>query len=73
MKKTPWYPISIKPVRVGVYEVENANPNNKFSYWNGKCFECCTAVPKIPENRYRSQDMQWSKAQWRGLTTENGK
>ena len=72
-EKTPWYPISIKPVRIGVYEVENKFGGNKFSYWNGKYFECCTYFPKIPINRIESIDMKWPKAKWRGLTTENGK
>lgn len=43
MKLTEWFPVSIKPVRVGVYDVDVPMKINKFSYWDGERWGLCGA------------------------------
>ena len=64
MKKTPWFPFSIKPVRKGWYEV-NECPGFMdcagMHYWDGKawCF---------PEHTPITEYTSAAKRPWRGLT-----
>lgn len=42
MKKTPWFPCSVKPVREGWYEVKWGNHSDLeiyMRYWNGRSWE----------------------------------
>jgi len=39
MSKTDWFPADVKPVRIGVYEVQNMYGPDRaplFNYWSGK-------------------------------------
>jgi len=70
MKLTKWFPASVKPVRAGVYEVDTPEClGNRYSYWNGSCFEICTAHCGLPKNRCESWDMRAINARWRGLAS----
>jgi hypothetical protein len=74
MLRTDWFPTSIKPVRVGVYEVL-VGSMNAYSYWDGKVFRSCAESVQfaIPTDRYRrkaSDYMQEPTAMWRGLAED---
>ena len=69
MKLTEWYPAHIKPVRVGVYNVETwANPDSPwFSYWDGNIFNYyCNSVDDAFRNR-RKWGCGKATSQWRGI------
>jgi hypothetical protein len=70
MKKTPWFPNSIKPVRNGVYEIRGSrfeSPN--FRRWNGYGWSETYSAPDIHcqvrnESFYKhGEDMTG----WRGI------
>lgn len=73
-KLTPWFPASVKPVHVGVYEVEDGIEDNEvwYSHWDGKKFNywCCGG----PEMAYEFSDMRISLKpdKWRGLAEKPG-
>lgn len=60
MKRTPWYPAHIKPVRVGMYEIKFGGFVFSGYYWNGEKW-------MVGEN---SAFALWNQTQlkWRGLT-----
>jgi hypothetical protein len=35
-KLTPWFPITINPVRIGVYDTKHNATGPGFAYWNGE-------------------------------------
>jgi len=61
MKKTPWFPASVKPVREGWYETTCSYCGSH--YWDGKewkydsCYASMTPVPQPLQNYYK----------WRGI------
>jgi hypothetical protein len=61
-KMTPWFPVQIKPVHVGVYETELDGYLKGYSFWNGKWW-CDTA--RKPELANKRTGMQGKK--WRGF------
>ena len=70
-KRTPWYPGSVKPVRVGLYEREvwGAYRNDFFvnlSYWNGE-FWGGWSNSKRYAIRNKSLPSIVQDAKWRGL------
>lgn len=69
MKLTTWYPVSIKPVRVGVYIVSNSAYDTLtwYSYWNGKafCYWSCFGVDHA--FKAREQNTPAKATQWRGV------
>jgi len=75
-KLTPWYPASVKPVRVGVYE-KDADPHMRggdkhYQYWNGSEWGSYdTSISRADQHgdvRSRHQNIGW-----RGLTAQGGK
>ena len=54
MKRTPWFPVSVKPVRVGWYEARYW-PMRKvlLMYWDGRGWDGF---------------LVWERDTWRGLT-----
>ena len=73
-KLTPWYPVSIKPVRNGVYEVVTPNSYaNKFAYYDKKGWRLCAATangaeaekPYLVDIFFSSMTLRKSK--WRGI------
>lgn len=81
---TAWYPGTLKPMRVGVYERTGPNPEYPYSWWNG-VFWCIGG--KTPDDAMKPlhkslpgcpQPDKWfvcpshvQDASWRGLTREH--
>jgi hypothetical protein len=71
MKKTKWFPADVKPVHVGVYEVQNmygSDLPNLFNYWTGKRWtgameRICDLIMSPSPMNFAVQDRVW-----RGLT-----
>lgn len=70
---TPWFPLSINPVRVGVYQIINQYANYAhYSYWNGK-FWCYTTDSPADAVKYKNRaspsvgKMNDYYNHWRGL------
>jgi hypothetical protein len=58
MKTTPWYPGSVKPVRVGLYEQKHYSVDCiEMYYWNGSVWE----LPTLPV------ECNDQNRPWRGL------
>lgn len=64
MKRTPWYPAHIKPVRVGMYEIQVSGFVFSGYWWDGKRW-------LAGENSAYSLWTQ-TKLKWRGLTAPVG-
>lgn len=68
-KLTPWFPASVNPVRVGVYERDIA-PLGPYSYWNGLFWGGWAAWPDIAVNNYDKESLI-QNTRWRGLATQS--
>lgn len=70
-KFSPWFPPEIKPVRVGVYQVNDADYQNgvAWSYWNGERFCYRTWTETVAYTTYTSENPTALPAftYWRGL------
>lgn len=71
---TPWFPVSIEPYHIGVYEIE-INSYRNYSYWNGYYWlltacsvESCYANIKCEKSEQMYQKN--AKVFWRGLTKQ---
>lgn len=64
-EKTDWYPESIKPVRIGLYEIElyfdNSPPHPGFLVWTGEQWRTRDGYQSV---------FGASGDKWRGLTAE---
>lgn len=73
MKKTAWYPIKTKPVRVGAYETQlmsliSGNIFKKgFSWWDGKRWLDTRSSLDLVN---RKDQVGGQNKKWRGLTKE---
>lgn len=78
---TTWFPETMKPVRVGVYEVTDYNEKHRaFAYWNGKRFgyRCWAYEGEIDEQEAINDALGFRRAEtclsprcsWRGLAKE---
>ena len=66
MKTTPWYPGTVKPVRVGVYERWYPLSNEAFfSFWTGKFWRAGT---KNINATFYERESDFQNFKWRGLT-----
>lgn len=68
LKKTPWFPKEVKPVRPGVYEVDYPMYSPWFRYFDGKRwrFGCCS-----PSNATESCiPVKLALLPWRGLASD---
>ena len=64
---TPWFPADVKPVRLGVYEVQMNNC--RFAYFDGERWGWAfSTVRKANKDRHTTGAIQ-SKV-WRGLNKE---
>ena len=71
MIKTPWFPVTIKPARKGVYEATSVIGRPVFSYWNGKHWLTYQYTPRrARQSKFVSGLMYQDGVQWRGLTQE---
>jgi len=74
MKLTPWFPVRIKPARVGVYEVKLEVIEDRlggtaieqgFCYWGGDMW---AVIKSTPDEAYARRVMVGSQHKaWRGL------
>ena len=69
---TPWFPISVQPVRAGVYQVQtNVQPGTQYSFWSGTVWKSTTITARAAESqKFHSVWMTRPQAQWRGLAQE---
>lgn len=74
---TPWFPGDVKPVRVGVYQTEDANLGDDrfYNYWDGKRWyyghaEFHLADPDISWTGDEWKDGAKSLKRWRGLAEQ---
>ena len=66
MKKTPWYPIHIKPVRKGWYNTDSfGKPSKHMRRWNGDAWVDFDNGQGIVRVKQHFQDFKW-----RGLKNE---
>ena len=80
-RRTPWFPPSVEPVRVGWYQVEwlyGEHTELWFNYWDGKHWHwgwrSMEDVRRDPEPGDRVYDFDGvSFLRWRGLTCKGGK
>jgi hypothetical protein len=71
MKLTPWFPAKVKPVRVGVYEIENYSSSKWYRYWDNEHWYSGAATPNgaiAQFNIYRL--IATFRTPWRGLAEE---
>jgi hypothetical protein len=80
-KTTDWFPSSIRPVRVGWYEVGHDKPmhwnsrhkltGRPFRYWNGKQWHIASPAEAWARGLGPSIFGSCPSHQWRGLTKES--
>ncbi len=69
-KLTPWFPASVKPVHVGVYEITERLLGTGYCYWNGyEWANMGSSINKAYENRDWLEGAYQSK-NWRGLAEQ---
>jgi hypothetical protein len=69
MKLTPWYPMSINPVRVGVYEVKDSI-STEYRQWSGRGWSTCLDPIDshlIALDFYSPQNLAAMNGKWRGV------
>lgn len=71
MKLTPWFQKNVKPVHVGVYEVDRTHANKIsawYAYWNGEKFMFRSSVsPYDAYNNSNFPSIIGDYTTWRGL------
>ena len=69
---TPWFPISVQPVRAGVYQVKAGNIKDfAWAHWSGVLwFTVCPNLTQAYSAEYPSSWMQDYRSLWRGLAQE---
>ena len=67
MKLTPWFPGTVKPVRVGVYERQYSLMRSErlYCHWDGKYWYAWAMTPKQAEKAYTLSALQ--NLPWRGV------
>ena len=69
MTRTPWFPGTVKPVRVGLYEARFLGSGVIYvDWWNGE--QWCNAQTHKPWPEGSVGEDQWRNGEWRGLTEE---
>ncbi len=63
-KVTDWFPASVNPVHVGVYETDT---DGCFQHWNGKWFGLFSHSPQEAFKERKVKSM-FQEDKWRGLT-----
>ena len=69
MRLTEWYPMSISPVRTGVYEVKVDHiewDDSMYSYWDGKKFGWIDFYPRMAY-AHRNNFSVAITTEWRGI------
>ena len=65
MKLTPWFPGTVKPMRVGVYERAYGEDDFLYCHWDGKYWYAWAMTPKQAEKAYALSALQ--NLPWRGV------
>lgn len=66
MKKTGWYPTTVKPVNSGVYETRMGLSGRAFQYWNGRRWGLGSFTPKSAF-AHKEIESAFQDVTWRGL------
>jgi hypothetical protein len=62
-KHTPWFPADVKPVHVGVYQVDRVHA---YQHWNGRYWGIyCLSMAEA--RRRADFESMYQEHQWRGL------
>lgn len=75
---TPWFPISVQPVRAGVYQVLTKTHSGaavvgpvSYALWTGDTWNSVSHIQRSArKQKLTSMWMKWPQAQWRGLAQE---
>lgn len=65
---TPWFPAKVKPIHIGVYEVDMFSGKSIYAYWDGKKFGYRTFGSQ--QRAFEQRNMATScpaLTTWRGL------
>jgi hypothetical protein len=65
LQLTDWYPYTIKPARVGVYQ-RGFNGNFMYSYWDGTVW-CFQATSAKVAHELRVHKSAFQRLSWRGI------
>jgi hypothetical protein len=71
MKKTPWIPGNVKPVRVGVYQRHHDNYDTIFSRWDGEMWYA--GLDNVKSANSSTLDSAYQQLPWRGLAQDPSK
>jgi hypothetical protein len=75
-KRTPWFPGTVKPVHVGVYERKGLPSWDRYSHWGGKRWGCSDISPDAAVRSAKQIGSScFQDREWRGLAEkpEGGK
>jgi len=66
---TPWFPGSVKPVHIGVYETDDVLPDDAcFQHWNGTFWGLCSWSAEHAATRGQARGVSgFQESNWRGL------
>jgi len=74
---TEWFPVSVNPVRDGVYEVDTPNNNaNRYAYYDNKGWRLCASTVRDARGQKNKSDrcslssMILHESKWRGLSSK---
>ena len=73
--KTVWFPASVTPSRVGIYEISkhgHENPKHEgYAYWNGhKWHDSCILFKDCVNQKRSKKTESWSDYCWRGFLNQ---
>lgn len=72
-KTTPWFPGTVKPVHVGVYETDAYLPGRVlYQHWNGSFFGFAGSTPQ-EALKCAGSESRFQHDKWRGLASKDGK
>ena len=68
MNLTPWFPHDVKPVHMGVYEVDLVALNRRFyAHWDGRQWGWWATNPATAAGKLHRQWKSTTLGQWRGI------
>lgn len=65
MKLTPWFPGTVNPVRVGVYERKYNTNKTFYCHWNGEYWHAWATTPATAKDAFALSALQ--NLPWRGV------
>lgn len=71
MKLTPWFPASVKPARVGVYEKRTSGHHaTQWAGWDGRVWNVLCLTPEEAAAEMDGHPTCFPDDEWRGLAEE---